>query len=329
MSGDLRAELARILDALSILGPGAFRLGDGPVVQAPPEAMAAALSGVFYTHCYAHRFPGPQSVPSPRPDPENSARLDAAIRGAERWDGGWRIYAAHPDGSLGIIKGQVQRIAAPGQYLALNGLGTPPRMGEMVAIWMPRSSGAIQAAFHFAFGETPGDQWDDHALTRFYFNVGAEAAPALLEWVTGAMNAFQVPFRMKALVDPALYGRSDAAVLYVARRHAVLAARLLSPEAPRAAVALADPVPLFTCRYAPGIGIAEEPGTGESFGMHRCRLMAEAVLHAWHRGATDGAARIEAVAAHFAGQGLDLDRPWLSAGRSDIYAGLSPEELAA
>ena len=323
---DLATELERILAALEIIGPGVFRLGHGPLVQVAPEQGAAVLASSLYTNCYAHRFPGPPAATPWGADPSHAARLDAAVRSVERWDTGWRVYGAHPDGSLGVIKGETQRLALPGQYLAQQAHGGVPAVGETVALWMPRSSATLQSAFHFAFGETPADRWDEAVLVRFYFNTTPPGVPDLLAWVTGTLNAYRIAFRMKALVDPALYTRSDAAVLYVARRHATIVARLLAEPDCWGPAGLDDPVPLFTLRFAPGIGIAEEPGTGESFGMHRCRLLAEALLGTTERGA---AQRMAAVRARFAAEGLDLDRPWMSPAHTDIYSDLTVAALAA
>src|SRR5436305_14389954 len=39
--------------------------------------------------------------------------------------------------------------------------------------------------------------------------------------------------------------------------------------------------PLFTKRLAAGLGFAEDPGNGESFGMSRCRIVAEGLWSAY------------------------------------------------
>ena len=69
--------------------------------------------------------------------------------------------------------------------------------------------------------------------------------------------------------------------------------------------------PLFTKTLWPGIGAAVEPGSGESFGSHRCRLTAEGIVDAWREGEQKTQARLVAIAKRFLGAGLDLTRPWL------------------
>ena len=54
-------------------------------------------------------------------------------------------------------------------------------------------------------------------------------------------------------------------------------------------------IPAFTLALAPGVGLAESPATGESFGEHRCGLLADGIVGADERGVPPGEARVEAV----------------------------------
>jgi len=46
-----------------------------------------------------------------------------------------------------------------------------------------------------------------------FFHATSECVPDLIEYLTLNLNRYQVPFRMKALNEPAMYQRSDAMVL--------------------------------------------------------------------------------------------------------------------
>jgi len=76
--------------------------------------------------------------------------------------------------------------------------------------------------------------------------------------------------------------------------------------------------PLFSWQLQPGIGVAEDPNTGESFGMHRCRLTAEGIVDAWQRGDQSPEGRIRAIAARFTQNGCKLELPHLGAGSVDL-----------
>jgi hypothetical protein len=114
-------------------------------------------------------------------------------------------------------------------------------------------------------------------------------------------------------------------VLYVGGRYFPITARLV--EIVRTAVPLENSVPLFTKRLWPGIGVAADPGNGESFGTHRCRLTAEAIVQAWREGRQDVAARFASVAARFHATGLDPARPWLGPGSVDLFERPMPARL--
>jgi hypothetical protein len=179
------------------------------------------------------------------------------------------------------------------------------------------------------FGEAPGDVWDETFIVRFYFGCTSEHVPELVAHLTQNLNAYFVPYRMKALTDPSYYTRLDPVVLYCARRYFSVVARIIGQLPSSVLGRLKDATPLFTKRLRAGIGIAEDPGNGESFGMHRCRLTAEGITDAWRQGRNDAQSRLDAIEARFARNGLQLDRPYLAAGSVDQFEIVAPEEASA
>jgi hypothetical protein len=109
--------------------------------------------------------------------------------------------------------------------------------------------------------------------------------------------------------------RRDATVLYLPGR---FFEKCATPIGSLARELKAD-VPLFTKLLSRGIGLAESPSTGESFGMHRCRLIAEAIIESRRQGRDDVEARLMAAEDRFAAEGLSLARPYLNPGSEDIY----------
>jgi hypothetical protein len=53
-----------------------------------------------------------------------------------------------------------------------------------------------------------------------------------------------------------------------------------------------------------------DPGGEESFGQHRCRLLADGIIRAYERNARSLDERLAAVAERFAEDGVRLDRPY-------------------
>ena len=72
-------------------------------------------------------------------------------------------------------------------------------------------------------------------------------------------------------------------------------------------------------RLARGLSFAEDPGTQESFGMSRCRLLAEGLFLAFQEGLFRTGERLERVRRHFDNSGASLDRPYLNFGAVDPY----------
>ena len=319
----LAHELARIMEAIEIAGPLHIRFaGEAVAVAADaPNPGVSALQAYLYQHCYCRHVdnasPG-QANAEPSPD-TLAAELASANASQDRWSAGWQITDLLPAGQIIAGKAALSRPAWPGEFMTHAGPGMPPQLGAAVSLFAPRGSPTVQPGFYIAFGETLGDWHDHQGVVRFYWNVRASGAAELMRMVTATLNRFQVPFQFKCLSHPAGYPRADAAVLYVARRHYRIAAHLVADFLPRLDTSLLSPVPLFTKCLAPGLGFAEDPGNGESFGMHRCRLLAEAAWRAQANGKAGVAARMDTLRAVFDENGLGVDAPYLNRGSPDDY----------
>jgi hypothetical protein len=67
------------------------------------------------------------------------------------------------------------------------------------------------------------------------------------------------------------------------------------------------------------VGIAEDPATGESFGQHRCRLLAEACWSCFLRGDQEAASRLAELRLLAGAQGAHPESLHLNAGSLDLY----------
>jgi HopA1 effector protein family len=331
MSNDLKKELRRILEALTIQSPDAFTLGgrriraDGSIpyqlshVPAGRNPFIAALQMQLYLHCYCRPFSGAISEPSPPGDggKDLTAELVEANTGQERWEAGWRIAQALPSGQVAVQRNGLSRLLWPGEFFSPE--GGAPRPGNEVHVFCRKHSKALQPGFYFVFGETLSDQQDESSFVRLYWNVQESGVLELVRGMTGALNRFQVPFRFKCLTRAGLYARSDAAVLYFAKRLYPVVAELLQDVYPSVAPCLRTDTPLFSRSLAPGLGLAEDPGNDESFGSHRCRLVAQAIWDAYALGRQTVEAWVEAIEKLFERNGLTLEAPYLNRGSLDSY----------
>lgn len=235
------------------------------------------------------------------------------------WDDGWKIYQVGADGRISIQKGDRSRAANPGEFARDDYSGAGPKIGESVSLRVYPGSTQLQSVFYFTFGATLSDQFDEYAMVRFYFNITADSAAFLLKHLSCSLNHYLIPYRYKSLATPDLYRRADAAILYVSKRYFHIVADLIEQLYPHLMDKLRHEVPLFCLEWLPGIGVADDTGTGESFGKHRCRLLAQGLVEAWAEEASGADQKLEAVKLVFERQGLNLETPYLNAGTCDIF----------
>lgn len=262
-----------------------------PQAQKPaqPAPLVDTLTNVLYRFVYSRPFHGelPENATEPwKPSPPNQdllAALSAANGTRERWEHGWSIGQIFPNGQIQAVRGALRRLVWPGQFLSKNGPGAVPRPGTPISLFYAKESTSLQPGFYYLFGETAEEQSHSRGIMRLYWNVSQEGAPALLGALSRRLNTFHVPYRMKCAVANSEYGRTDVAVLYTPKHFTRFVVEMLPDVYPEVAEHLGDDVPFFSRPLAPGLGLAEDPGTHESFGQHRCRLVAQAVWNCFLR----------------------------------------------
>lgn len=289
---------------------------------------AEDLAGALYRRWYlgggeVHRPPMAVGVPTPA-----QINLLDALRAAHvdtgRWAEGWRVRSVSSRGRVLAAAGaDRERVLHRVDVLPTARPCLPPRAGDSVRVTARRDFLDDEGGFWFAVG----GEWDESALppdlVRVYWHLARAGAPAFVHHLTRALDAGGVPHSLKvACADPPL-DRPDGAVLYVEARHADAALAASARTRPAVAAHLRPAVPRLALELAPGVGVAEEPGTGESFGQHRCSLVAGALAgpSSAHRSLEESAA---AVLAAFASAGIDPARPHLRPGSAREYAWPSP-----
>lgn len=319
---DAIAALRDALRAVVVRPPHSFSWF-GTAVSSPPSMrrglspdhlrldLEERLALTLYASFYRRGSAGPIVPPEGplRPDDRFVRSLSRANRGSGCDDPGWRTVRRHASGAVFTKRGLSFTVSAAG---APNG----------TTIALPKELPCIAPGFYTALGDAvprPND-----AIVRVYWNVEAGGAARLVTALTRSLNEHGVPFRFKIANHSAAFGRCDAAVLYARRADAARLWGLLGAIRRDLRSRLGVAVPAFTKAIAPGVAVAEDPARGESFGMHRCRIVAGALVRSALRrrtGIDDMLREIEAV---FAEQGLDLARPYLNAGSRDRYPAMTP-----
>jgi hypothetical protein len=284
-----------------------------------PQDDAAKLAVIIYNRCYTvsifdseqmHRLPdgrGSETLDlTPILETANSCRAS--------WDEGWKIDQLLSEGRILARKGGAARAFLPGEYLVHRGIGSGPKAGARVSIFLAPGAAEVQAGYYYAFGATVSEFEENERMVRFFWNVTPDGAPRLMETITREFNRFQIPFRFKCASRASEYPRRDAAVLYLHPRYYPIAALVVEAVHAQLSPRLNPGTPLFAKRLADGLALAEDPG--ESFGENRSKILA-AAMAATHGKPVEE--RLAEVQRQFEQRELSLEQPWLNPGSTDCY----------
>lgn len=252
--------------------------------------------------------------------PEFVEELSAANAGTGTFESGWQLTGSLvlEDGipELPVLR-EGLRLRARAVKLLSDG-SKPLGCGDQVALCLPKEMPAISPGFYTALSDEPYDA-AGKAVVRLYWNLYSWGAAGLVRGITTRLNGAQLPFRLKVVNHPERYDRCDAGVLYLLKEDLRRAAPLLAEVYRDVRRDLKRPVPALTKRIAPGVGLAEEPPGGDSFGLQRCRLLTEGLVRGWERGAESVEERLAIVLETFREAGIDPKRPYLNPGAVDEY----------
>jgi hypothetical protein len=253
-------------------------------------------------------------------------RLHESNRGEGYFDPGWSVVKQEDDGSLAVKKGGLTLHIDRERHLPLDQQSV--NVGDTVTIRKPRN--LVQNGFYMAVGNQGSDgrgkSEGNSAIARVYFNLSPEGALAVMNDLTRQLNEIAIPFSFKALYNPSEYERYDSAVLYFDKTNYEAVRQVLQIIYTENQSHFQREVPLFTKLLAPGLALAEEPdqkfATKESFGTHRCQIVARGLLDAWQNGDDSPERRMESILQNFSLLGIDLKRTYLNAKSEDIYTPL-------
>ena len=314
-----REQVAAALRAVSIRGDTRYAwLGrasrplPAPVREALDEHerrdyLVTCLREELYHSFYCHGAPVPARWGQPQPvaaDAWLTAELSGANLGRGSWQPDWEVVGLEGDDAV-VASGRLRaRVATRECRGAL-------RPGATVSLAVPKELPALSPGFFTVISDAVAAS---RAVVRAYWAVTRRSAPQLVRELAGRLNREQVPFRLKVADHPARLDRCDAAVLYLP----LDAFQELRPalEGVARSVPLRRRAPAFTLALAPGVGLAEDDGGDESFGVRRCALLADAIVRT-HEQRVGYADAVDVVVARFAEDGLELDAPY----REPAFAG--------
>jgi hypothetical protein len=329
MADDLPASLKAFVEALRVDAQGAIHLAgrrigrSGASPGGSEEQLANALMVCVYEHVYSQPFPSAPEPASPQPGIDLTDAIERANTTRPRAELDWSLLEQAPDGGVVAVRHGRSRRFMPGQYMVANG-ALPPPPGATLAVQLPPGSRTQQPGFYHCFSEGFLDANDLSPAVRLYWNVGIGGAADLVRLLTGALNRYEIPFRLKVTTGSADFVRTDNAVLYLTQDGFHAAALAIGPVLQLLQGTLAADIPLFTKRLGHGIGLAEDPGNGDSFGTSRSRLVAAALAAAREGELFPYPAFARSFADAVSAAKLDIRALHLNPGSEDIYEPFRP-----
>jgi hypothetical protein len=282
--------------------------------------LLSGLERQLYLSFYSQGWPVPASLQiverSPSAEMSHVQALSQVNRGTGFWDDGWTLLQVS-EGHIVARKLNLNFVARHGLY-EISGERTDH---ARVVLRLPKESFAISPGFYVAFSDNPLTEVDSSHVVRFYWNVTPAGALKIMHAATLNMNREGIRFRLKVLKDPLQYSRCDAAVLYLVESDLQRIYYLIEEIYSELLSHLKPAIPAFTKEIAAGVGFAQDPGMFESFGMNRCRILADGIIQAHEQGATSFRERVRIVESCFAKKGISLDAPFLNSGSQQPFLG--------
>jgi hypothetical protein len=277
----------------------------------PPEQARAWLTEHLYQRFFVRWVqppPGMHRSFDVAGAPAFVDQLSREVGDAAYWEAGWWVAHVSSNGTF-VSNGEIRLFVSDPHELRPR----RPQVGDQVRVRLPCALPAAVPGF-FALVSRRGRFRRDGPHIRVYMNL----TPAGAVGMAGALARLETArFEAKFVNDPAGYGRCDTGVIYVEPgSFDALAARVRRLERRHPRWWRAGTPPL-TFPVGRGTSVAEAPpelpeGASESYGQHRCRLVATGVLAALAGNAPPGAAWRTCVSEAFAEEGLSLERSYVT-----------------
>jgi hypothetical protein len=294
----------------------------GQSANGTSRAGSLSLLAAFESDLYRQLYVRPSAVGVELIDPlgyrDLVKALSAANQGRGGWEPGWVVDQEIGDGTVAVTRdGLTFRTTRDRVHCGPSRL----RSGLPCRVLVGKEFRNLCFGYYMAIGDgnTKYHRVSTWPLVRLYWHLMSETAVPFMSMLTELLNAEGVPFRAKVLNAPHAYHRADAGVLYLERRWYRRSTALLARIYREFQAGLRHEIPFFTRLLAPGLGMAEDPANGMSFGQHRCHLIALAGWTSFTQGETTLDARSRTLSSLFQAAGLNPMRPHLGPNSRDSH----------
>ena len=281
-------------------------------------ALARHLYGTVYCPGGAVPLEAPTAISGVGEVRAFMTALSGANRHPDRWDTGWTIVQRKADQCV-VRKWDTDFTVTAGGCRSTG--DEPPRAGGPVDVLVPSERWFEYPGYMVFHGRRiPEPRAGTAGLTRLYLNLDHDGARRMID-LCGTLDELPLPYALKVAGRPEGLDRCDTVILFIGREDYRQASEVLVETGRDLREMLRPGSPAFTRPIAPGVGVADDTGGGESFGESRCRLLAEGIVIAGERGETGVEARLRTIENRFRQAGISLDRPHLNPESTEYETG--------
>jgi HopA1 effector protein family len=227
-------------------------------------------------------------------------------------DPDWEIVTTTDRGELIVVKNGLHLHIDPQQHLAPE--FDRAAAGQLVPIYLPHNLIGQDTYIAIADAGLPAST----ERIQIYFNFTPDAAIEIERQLTSAFNRLGIPFQLAILHDPAIFYRYDGGTLELNQSDYRSIQPVLTEVYQQHQAAFSAHIPICSKQLAPGLGLVEVPDSN-SFGQHRCQLLATGLVRAIDLGQIAVTEKLNTIHHTFQIAGIDLAQPHLNPAAIDRY----------
>ena len=294
---------------------------DAPLLSGSEHAaLLSSLAAALYSRWFAGWWPPTSADGTAEEAPGVIDAVRAAHSATERFETNWIARAVDAHGGVVATRAGEELHLYPPDYVNTTRLAAPVRVGDALAVTKRRDTHEPQDGWWLTWGRAGAAP--ETSMLRVYWNSSVDGVTAIVKAITAVLEDLNLPYTMKCPSEPALFGRRDALVLYLAPDAWSAAKEGLRRACEQTASCVRPETPPLTLRLAPGVALAEDPGDGTSFGQSRASAVAEGVLEVITTGTISTEDMIAILARRLEANRISPARPFLKLdGPSDRVSG--------
>jgi hypothetical protein len=264
------------------------------------------MSSIFYRlfHCKTpnHQINNRGDNPYERRDFVDS--LSFANMGNGFWEEDWKILEIFKEGNILVQKNGLNLCIYNVNLIK----GSELKLNNKVEVFMPKEYCSLMPGFYLVNGNMSLKH--NSTILRIYWNVKSEGAVFLVNQITIKLNKQNIPFQFKIINNKYNFNRSDSAVLYINKDKLPDTLKEVIDIYKGIRFYIKDDTSMFTKQLFPGLSLAEDPNNNESFGQHRCRLLAEAFYYIYKNNIVSTDNKINSIIKYFNSHNIDVNHPY-------------------